>query len=41
LPQGKQAPEFIKKPDIALKLIDKWVVLLCKGWRIITLGPVF
>src|SRR4028119_661378 len=23
LPQGKQAPEFIKKPDIALKLIDK------------------
>ena len=23
LPQGKAAPEFIKKPDIALKLIDK------------------
>ena len=23
LPQGKQDPEFIKKPDIALKLVDK------------------
>ncbi len=23
MPQGKQASEFIKKPDIALKLIDK------------------
>ena len=23
LPEGKESPKFVKKPDIALKLIDK------------------
>jgi DNA anti-recombination protein RmuC len=46
LRQGKQDPEFVKKPDIALKLVDKClqrgekagVVLIDAKVSIVTVG---